>query len=329
MGKGLYLSGRYEMRKPLLVFTAIAILIVVMLPLILVTIQKARVRPIEGFRGIRVLLESGKIETMDLEDYLVGVVSAEMPASFETEALKAQAIAARTFAVKRLVQSTQQDQGYDVDTTQLTQAWISDAAMKAKWGTISYWPNKLKIERAVKDTKGLVLTYEGSYVQAFFFSSAGRLPTEKSEEVWGSPLPYLTNASPEEEQPERFVVTSYFTPKQLDAKLGTALTKKGKLNSADLTVVEKTSAGRAKTVKIGGKLIAATVVRTQLGLKSTDFALEVENNRLKITTYGNGHAVGMSQYGANSMADRGKKFAEILEHYYPGSSILNIDKPQG
>ncbi len=317
------------MHKPLVVFISIAIVIIVLIPMILVNWHKAKVNPKERYIGIRVLQENGEVETVDLEDYLVGVVAAEMPASFDAEALKAQAVAARTYAVKRLVQSASQDQGYDVDTTQKTQAWISETAMKAKWGVLSFLPNKLKVEKAVQDTKGLVLTYQGSYVQAFYFSSAGRLPTERAEEVWGMPLPYLTNADAEEDDPNKFVSSTYFTPDELDTKLGTGLSKKTHISAADVRVVEKTSAGRAKTLKVGNKAIQATVFRTALGLKSTDFTIELDNNEIKITTFGNGHAVGMSQYGANSLAKKGEKFADILQHYYPGATILNINQRQG
>ncbi len=317
------------MRKPLIAFTLVGLFVIIILPLFLAKIQKAKVTPKEGFRGIRVLMPSGKIETLDLEEYLVGVLSAEMPAQFELEALKAQAVAARTYAVRKLVQSGTLGTNYDVDTTERTQAWQSEADMRKRWGLLRYIANKSRIEKAVKETKGLVLAYEGTYVQALYFSSAGRLPTERSEEVWGAPLPYLTNIEPEEGELGKFVVRSSFAFRELDSKLGTDLAKKAKVNQADIKIVERTAAGRAKTVKIGNQLFPATQVRVQLNLKSTDFTIGIENNKVVFTTYGNGHAVGMSQYGANLLAQKGLKFKEILQHYYSGTELLNIDKPRG
>lgn len=317
------------MRRPLIAITLATLVVLVLIPLLLISLQKAKVKPKEGFRGIRVLMPGGEVETLDLEDYLVGVVSAEMPAEFETEALKAQAVAARTYAVRKLVQSEQVDQGYDVDTTEKTQAWNSDEAMRKKWGVIRYLTYKRKISSAVKETKGLVLTYGGTYVQAFYFSSAGRLPTERAEEVWGASLPYLTNVGPEQEEAKRFVTSVSFTAKEIDAKIGTSLAKKSRLGPLDVIIVERTTAGRIKTVKIGGKQMQATQLRVALNLKSTDITLGVENNKIIFTTYGSGHAVGMSQYGANALAQKGKDYQEILLHYYPGSEIMSIDPPKG
>ncbi len=316
------------MRRPITAFILAVMLFGIVLPLLIIGINRLKPKTVQGIRGIRVQMPGGKVQVLELEEYLAGVVSAEMPAEFSPEALKAQAVAARTYAVSRMSRQGAQDQACDVDTTEKTQAWISDAEMRKKWGMLRYLTYKYKVSRAVKDTKGLVLTYEGAYVQAFFFSSAGRLPTERAEDVWGGTLPYLTNVKPEAEEASRFVVRSAFTAKDLDSKLGTNLSKKSRLTQADLTVTEHTAAGRAKTVRIGSKTVPATQLRYLLGLKSTDFSIQVENNKVVFTTYGNGHAVGMSQYGANALAKQGKTFSEILGRYYPGSTILNIDKPK-
>ncbi len=316
------------MRRPITAFILAAMLFGIIVPLVIIGSQRLKPKTVQGIRGIRVQMPGGKVQVLELEEYLVGVVSAEMPAEFGAEALKAQAVAARTYAVGRISRQGAQDQAYDVDTTERTQAWISDAAMRKKWGMLRYLTYKYKVTRVVKETKGLVLTYEGAYVQAFFFSSSGRLPTERAEEVWGGSLPYLTNVKPEADEAARFVVHSAFTAKELDNRLGTSMSKKARLTASDITVIEHTTAGRAKTVRVGGKIIPAIQLRYLLGLKSTDFNVQVNNNRVVFTTYGNGHAVGMSQYGANALAKQGKTFSQILIHYYPGSSILNIDKPK-
>ncbi|HWJ03747.1 MAG TPA: stage II sporulation protein D [Verrucomicrobiae bacterium] len=312
------------MRRPLLVITVVGLAVLVILPIVL-SITRRNPAPLEGFRGIKVLMPSGKVETLQLEDYLVGVVAAEMPAQFEPEALKAQAVAARTYAVRKLA-ANKGSAEYDVDTTERSQAWISDQQMRSKWGVLRYLTNRNKVANAVQETKGCVLAFEGAYVQAFYFSSAGRLPTEKAEEVWGASLPYLTNIDAEEGELGNFVVRTTLTAKELDAKLGTSLAKNTKLKGSDVTITERTAAGRAKTVKIGSKTMQATQFRTQLALKSTDFTLSIEKNQVVITSYGNGHAVGMSQYGANALAKKGVKFPEILGHYYPGTELLNIDQ---
>lgn len=313
------------MKKPL-ISIIIALLIVGLVTPLVILQQKKPSNRHQGIVGIRVLMPDGSIKVMQLEDYLVGVVAAEMPASFQTAALEAQVVAARTFAVRRMIESGTHNQGYDVDTTQRTQVWISDQQMRQKWGVLKYIPNKMKIENAVKDTKGLALVYKGSYVQAFYFADAGRLPTENAQDVWGTNLPYLTNVKPEPDEIKKFIVQTAFSAIELDQKLGTNLSKQARLVANDVRVTERTTAGRAKTVWIDNKVISASLFRTELGLKSTDFTWEVKNNELVFTTYGSGHAVGMSQYGANDLAKEGKNVSQILEHYYPGSNLVNIGK---
>lgn len=313
------------MRKTLLVLAIAIFCVGVVLPIILISLHHNS-KPQQGSIGVRLLMPDGKIQTLNLEDYLVGVVAAEMPANFDSEALKAQAVAARTYTALRLSQPDITSRSYDMDTTIKTQAWLSDKAMRQSWGTVRYFTNKLKIQNAVKATKGLVLVYEGTYVQAFYFSCAGRLPTEKAEDVWGSPLPYLTNVKPEPQEKSKFVTTNIFTAAEINTKLGTNLSTQHKLSTSDITIVARTSAGRAKTVKVGTKEVQATLLRANLGLKSTDITISIDRkNRVVFTAYGNGHAVGMSQYGANFLGKKGSDFKAILLHYYPGTQLINIE----
>lgn len=218
---------------------------------------------------IRVLMPNGGVVKLPLEEYILGVVAAEMPAEFEVEALKAQAVAARTYAAKRLSQSNLPDGGYDVDTTVQTQAWLSDKQMKDKWGWLNYWTYKGKLNKAVLGTRSMVLVANGDYIEAVYHSSSGRKPTERSEEVWSSPRPYLQNASSGEVNLQRYVKSFSFTFQELYKKLGIKDPPRS-LTSEDFQVLVKTSVGRAKSVRVLGKVYPATQLRTLLGLSSTD-----------------------------------------------------------
>ena len=276
---------------------------------------------------IRVMMPNGGVETLLLEEYLVGVVAAEMPAAFEIEALKAQAIAARTYAAKRLNQGKIPDSGYDVDTTVQTQAWLSDEQMKEKWGWLNYWRYRARVEKAVIGTQGMVLVANGECIEAFFHSSSGRKLTERSEEVWSSSRPYLQNVSSGEDNLERYVKSFSYTPQEIFKKLGITQPSRS-LTSQDFIVLERTSVGRVKSVRILGKVFKATQLRTLLGLPSTDIEGVIQPQQLTITTYGNGHAVGMSQWGANDLAKKDKKVEEILAHYYPGTKLTALGETQ-
>lgn len=273
---------------------------------------------------IRVLMPNGQVETLGLEEYLVGVVAAEMPAEFEEEALMAQAVAARTYGAQRISQQTMSGAEYDVDTTVSTQAWISEEQMKEKWNWLSYWRYHGKIEKAVVSTKDQVLIASGQYIDAFFHSSTGRKPTERSEDVWSSSRPYLQNVAAGEENPNRYVKSYTFTPNDLYQKLGAGTPRA--FTESDFTILSETAAGRAKVVRVLGKNYTGAQLRTLLGLASTDLEIKLTPQQIQITTYGNGHAVGMSQYGANDLAKAGKSYEEILDHFYPGTRLLNLNK---
>jgi len=172
------------MKKDWIWLIALSLCIVFVIPWSVVRWHKEKVNTDD--LQIRVLMPNGKVEKLPLEEYLMGVVAAEMPAEFEVEALKAQAIAARTFAAKRMAKMNPSEVGYDVDTTVQTQAWLSDAQMRKNWGWVNYWRYQSKIQKAVLGTRGIVLVFNGEYIEAFYHSSSGRKPTERSEEVWSS-----------------------------------------------------------------------------------------------------------------------------------------------
>lgn len=267
---------------------------------------------------IRVLLANGEVKKFILEEYLVGVVAAEMPAEFEVEALKAQAVAARTYAARRLDQIP--DAGYDVDTTVQTQAWLSDIEMKNKWGWLNYWKYRSKLQKAVDGTRSMVLTANGEYIEAFYHCSCGRKPSERSDEVWSSPRSYLQNVSSGEENLQRYVKSFKYTPEELYKKLGLKESPRS-LTIGDFQVLARTAVGRVKSVRVLGNVYLATQLRILLGLPSTDIEWVVQPESLTITAYGNGHAVGMSQWGANDLAKKNQKAEDILAHYYPGTKL--------
>lgn len=247
---------------------------------------------------------------MGLEDYLTGVVLAEMPASFETEALKAQAVVARTYALKAS-QSGKHGGGVCGDYA-CCQAYI--AAADYSGGA----ENLEKVRTAVEATEGLVLTYEGALIEATYFSCSGG-STEDAVAVWGTDFPYLRAVdSPGEEGAAHHTDTVSFTKDQLEKKLG--LTLSGNQESW-IGAAAHTAGGGIQTITIGGKTFTGTEIRSLLGLRSTAFTIEPAGEGVTITTRGFGHRVGMSQYGADAMAASGSSFVEILAYYYRGTTL--------
>jgi len=270
--------------------------------------------------------ETGEIKILPLEDYLVGVLAAEMPATFELEALKAQAVAARTYALRRVTLNVDNNvhPGAAVCTNpNHCQAYMSSEGMKARWGMINYFRHKSKMEEAVFSTKGMVLVYEGRLIEPVYHSTSnGR--TENSEDVWLSKVPYLRSVeSPWDRDSPRFQETKTLTVSQVDAALGTNLgaLPVGTNQNEVIRVLETTSTDRIKRLNINGRTLMGTEVRTALGLNSTHFTWELQGDRIIFTTRGFGHGVGMSQYGANGMAREGATFEEILKHFYTGVEL--------
>ena len=254
---------------------------------------------------------NGNIINLELEKYLIGVVSSEMPASFNIEALKAQAVVARTYALKRISQNK-----VLTDTTS-TQVYKDNDELKNIWKN-DFNKYYEKVKSAVMSTKGIVLMYNNNYIDAVYHSTSNGM-TEDALYVWGYDVPYLKSV----ESKTDMNVSSYkrevtFTLEKLSSILNTVITK-------DTTfILERNSSGRVSNVKVNDIEIKGTTFRTLLGLRSTDFVIELNEESAKITTYGFGHGVGMSQYGANGMANKGYTFRNILNHYYQNTFIKNI-----
>ncbi|MCI8574920.1 MAG: stage II sporulation protein D [Bacilli bacterium] len=255
-----------------------------------------------------------KIENMNLEDYIIGVVAAEMPASFEIEALKAQAIAARTFATYKM---EHRSESYDIIIGVADQAYNTPEQMQNKWGA-DYEKNYDKIKTAVQETKGDIMTYQGQTIESFYFSMSNG-QTENCELVFQEALPYLTSVDSnwDNESLQNYEVTKEFSKQDFCNLLNISCEE---INISD---INRTSTGRINTLRINGNLMKGTDVRKKLSLRSTDFDITIENS-VKITTRGSGHGVGMSQYGANGMAKEGKTYQEILTHYYQNIEFSKI-----
>lgn len=261
-------------------------------------------------------VSTNEIIKVPFEEYVKGVLAGEMPTSFELEALKAQAVAARSYV---LVQASKnKDKDYDVVNTVDNQVYLTDADLKAKWKE-KYVEKVNKIKRAVTETKGEYLSYNGEVVEALFFStSTGK--TENSEEVFSSKVPYLRSVSSVwDEASPVYEDTSSFELAVFYEKLG--LQYNDKIN---YEVLETTSTGRVKKIKINGTTFNGRDVASKLKLRSNYFSIVQNGNDVTITTKGFGHGVGMSQYGALGMAKEGYSYDKILKYYYQGTEIKKI-----
>lgn len=251
-----------------------------------------------------------KERTMELklDDYLVGVVAGEMPASFELEALKAQVVASRTFVMSRNLK---------VDNTTNTQVYLTDSQMKKNWGK-NYEKNKEKIEKAVKETHNEVMTYNGKYISALFFSSCNGKTVSNEDYFTGGEVAYLksVDSSWDLKIDPTNKRTKTFTKQQIANAFGVA--------SPDIRITSYTKSGYVDKVIINHKEYSGREVREKLGLASSSFQISLTSKGYTFTTRGHGHGVGMSQYGAEGMAQEGYDYKKILKHYYQNIKILSI-----
>ncbi len=258
---------------------------------------------------------TNKISSMELEEYVIGVVASEMPASFEMEALKAQAIAARTYAVYKISNSKND---FDVVTDVSNQGYITIDEMHTKWqDSFDIYYNKIK--EAVNTTKGMVMKYNDKIVEAYYFAMSNGY-TEDVSLVFSEDLEYLESVESKYDNNSlnNFEVTTKFTKKEVCQKLDIDCTK------FIIGDIERSDTNRVNNITINDNKIKGTTFRMKLGLRSTDFDIQINNNDIEITTRGYGHGVGMSQYGANGMAKAGSTYDEILKHYYQNIDITNI-----
>lgn len=267
--------------------------------------------------------DTGVVEELDLDTYLYGVVSSEMPASFELEALKAQATVARTYTIYQIKNGGKHENADLCDSSLCCQAWISKENRMARWEENlkdEYWN---KIVQAVNETKGKVILYQGEPINALFHSNSGG-STELSINVWGGDLPYFqTVETAGEDAYSSYKSEVDFSKDELIKRMLEKYSE-FEINFDDpecIKILEYTESGRVKKINIGNKEISGTDARTMFELKSTKFSFEIKENSVKFYVTGYGHGVGLSQCGSDALAKQGKKYDEIIKYYYKDVEI--------
>ena len=299
----------------------LVILIIIFIPYIIVSLfiktDDIKFYYTEGM-NVRVKREeTNTVEVVPFEDYVVGVLAGEMPVNFELEALKAQAVAARTYVMKKMSDNKNED--YDIVDTVQNQVYISDQELQDKWKD-KYQERINKVKTAVLETKGEYLSYNGKVIEAFFFStSVGK--TENSEDVFKQALPYLRSVDStwDEEVSPVFNDSKEYSMQEFYERLNLKYSDKIKVE-----ILNTTSTGRIKNIKINNKKFTGSEVYKNLNLRSTFFEINQIGSNVVINTKGYGHGVGMSQYGALAMAKKGYKYDEILKYYYQNIQIEKI-----
>ena len=265
---------------------------------------------------IRVKRGDGSVETINLEDYLIGVVPSESPLYFEDEALKAQAVAARTYALKQMQNNS--DNYYDVTDDTYSQVYSDIDTLRYRWGDY-FDENYSRIKNIVDSTKGEYVSYDGDIIYAFFFSTSNGY-TEDNRDVFGADLPYLrvVDSSFDAEETDNFSVTTTFSKEEFYNAL--EIPYSDELVISDVT---RTASNRVSSLYINGNYFNGISFQYRLGLRSNDYEI-VDDGNIEITTKGFGHGVGLSQYGANALAKRNKNYEEILKYYYQGTELKKI-----
>lgn len=318
--------------KRLIIIICIILLITLFLPTVVFLVPQKSVEPsetgdehAESTDKISVYIKKeDKVVEMDTMQYLKEVVAAEMPVDFYDEALKAQAVAARTYMVDR-----RNNGGTDIhkgavictDSTHC-KAWISEAERKVLWqdNADEKWE---KIAKAVEDTDGVIITYDGKPISAVFHStSSGQ--TENASDVWGGNVPYLVSVASvgDSESPkyhsERVLTTEEYR------KIAEENISGIDWNNGNFSEILRSGAGGIRSLKVGGVAISGTTFRSIFSLRSTNAEITEDSGKITISVKGYGHGVGMSQYGANYLAAQGKSYEEILKTYYTGVEVSRV-----
>lgn len=305
--------------KRLILFT----LLIIFIPFFIVFIYKLyflkeiELNYIEN-RNIRVKrLSTGVIEVMPLEEYIVGVLAGEMPIYFEKEAFKAQAVASRSYALKRI--GYNKDNSYDVVDSVLNQVYLDDKYLKNAWG-INYIENINKLRSVVNETIDEVLYYDNEIVDAMFFSTSNGY-TEDVSNIFNLSLPYLKSVDSfwDKDTSSAFKASKSMKLTEFYEKLGLSFN-----NELNIEILDKSPSNRILKLKINGVLFNSKDVYSKLGLRSYDFDIKKNGDSVIINTCGYGHGVGMSQYGALGMAKEGYNYIDILRYYYTGVIIDKI-----
>lgn len=272
--------------------------------------------------------DTDEVEEVNLDEYITNVVSAEMPATYDLEALKAQAIVARTYTIYKITSSKKHENADICDKSTCCQAWISREDRLKKWDDGKEKENWNKIVQAVNETVGKIITHEGKPINAFFHANSGG-KTEVPFYVWGGTgYPYLQVVETSgEENYSGYKSEAKFTKKEFVEKV-----KKEHENfeidfeeENCIEIVERDDSNRVVTVKIGNLNLSGVETRTLLGLRSANFTIEINKDEILFKVIGYGHGVGMSQTGADSLAKQGKNYEEIIKHFYTGVEIIEMN----
>lgn len=267
---------------------------------------------------VSVLMKDGTVNEMPIEEYILSVVLREMPADFEMEALKAQAVVARTYTFRRMHIKQRHKNAHVCTMSSCCQGYWDPSDYLQSGGTEERID---KVRQAVMETAGTILVYNGKPIEATYFSCSGGY-TEDAVAVWGSNVPYLkATQSPGEERAGYYTDTVKFSVDAIVRKLGISLNN---LHDFRIGKITYTDGGGVDSIEICKKTFSGTQVRSLLDLKSTAFVISVAGSTVTITTKGFGHRVGMSQYGADAMALTGSDYQQILLHYYHGVELLSI-----
>ena len=283
----------------------------------------------KDYQTIKLLHNGSKqIEEINLDEYLYGVVSAEMPANFEKEALKAQAVVARTYTIYKIKTNSGKHEGAHIcDNSTCCQAWISKEDRLSKWDEPLRQSNWDKIVEAVNSTQGKIITYENEPINAFFHSNSGGM-TETTANVWGGTgYPYLQAVATSGEEAYSQYHSEVVLTKQTFIDKVKEKHSNFQIDFNDpecIKVLEYTDGNRIKKLKIGNLELSGVEVRTLHNLKSANFKISIDNENVKFEVIGYGHGVGMSQTGADSMAKTGSNYEEIIKHFYTGVEITNM-----
>ena len=272
----------------------------------------------------------GEIEEIPIDEYLYGVVSAEMPADYELEALKAQAIVARTYTIYQIIKGAKKHEGADIcDKSSCCQAWISKDERLERWEENEREVNWNKIIQAVDETSGIIITYNGEPIDAFFHANSGG-KTESASNVWGGEsFPYLQSVETSGEDGYSGYSTEVTISKEeIKEKLKETypdieINSEG---SDEIKILDYTESGRVRTIKIGNTNVSATKLRSCIGLRSTFFDVKVDDKNITFNVIGYGHGVGMSQTGADSLAKQGYSAEDIVKHFYTGVEVKSINE---
>lgn len=283
----------------------------------------------EDVINVNLLLSDGSIDRMPLEEYVKGVVAAEMPASFHMEALKAQAVVARSYAVRRIKElgGTGCALNPQADLTSdpmVDQAYISKDEARSLWGPWGFQKRWIRLEEAVAATRGLIVTYDSIVIDPVYHSTSGG-NTENSEEVWQQALPYLRSVPcPWDCHSPYFEDRVVIAYERIASLVGDVSVPALTGSAEAIRVIEYSPTGRVKAIRIGERVLTGTELRQALGLRSTLFTWETTPEGIAFTTKGFGHGVGMSQYGADGMAKEGRDFRAIIKYFYKGVDVVPI-----